>query len=74
MRCYYAKQGDSIFCGGWLSVLEWARRAVKKDSVPVQLLTIRGGERFAKVIAEVTHEGERVIRNGRTIKVKALRV
>ena len=73
MRCYYAKQGDSIFCGSWLSVLEWARRAVKKNSVPVPLLTVRGGERFERIIAEVTQDDERLVRNGRIIKTKALR-
>lgn len=73
MRSYYAKQVNVVYCGGWNSVVMWARRAVKADPIPVQLLTARGGEKFARIIAEVSCDGERVVHHGRTIKLKVLR-
>jgi len=72
MRSYFAKQGCVINAGGWLSVLIWARGAIKQSSTPVQLLSVRGGEISAKIIAEVSRDGERIISHGRIINVKAL--
>ena len=73
MRSFFAKQGNAVHSGGWLSVVLWARVAVKQDEIPVQILSARAGEKFARVIAEISLDGEKLIRDGRIIKVKFLR-
>lgn len=71
MRSYFALQGKQIFQGDWLTVLDWARQNILLDPTPVKLFTARGGERNARVIAEITRDSETSIKDGRTLSLKA---
>ena len=73
MRSFFAKQGNAVHSGGWLSVVLWARVAIEQDDTPVQILSARAGDKIARVIAEISLDGERLIRGGRIIKLKLLR-
>ena len=73
MRSYYAKQASIVHEGGWLAVVEWGRCSLKKNNVPVQLLTARPGEKYARVIGEISLDGERLVNQGRFLLVKSLR-
>jgi hypothetical protein len=73
MRTYFAVQQNKIFYGGWQQCLNWARQQIKEDLVAIQLLTARGGDKEAVIIAEVTADSERVIHGGRKMLIKGLR-
>jgi len=72
MRTFFALQQDKSFNSGWQQCLSWARRQIKKDSTAIQLLTARGGEKDAVIIAEITANSERMIEGGRALAVKRL--
>ena len=72
MRSYFAAQSKRTYAGGWYAVLAWAGEQIKKDPTPIKLLTARPGERFAKIIAEITKDGMRIIEDGRQVSVKSL--
>lgn len=72
MRSYFAKQGNKVHNGGWLDVLMWARQEIKSNPTPVKLFSCRGGETVARILAEITTDGERLINEGRTISLKTL--
>ncbi|CAA9892796.1 conserved hypothetical protein [Candidatus Methylobacter favarea] len=72
MRTFFAIQQDKTSNSGWQQCLNWARQQIKEDDTPVQLLTARGGDKEAVVIAEITVERERMIENGRVLPVKRL--
>lgn len=72
MRTFFAKQGNKIHNDGLDAVVQWARESIKCDPTPVKIFTARAGEKEAKVICEVTPEGEYVITNGRTLPLKDL--
>jgi len=72
MRSYFAAQGKRTYTGGWQAVLSWATEQAKKDPVPVKIIKARPGERQGRVVAEVTQEGIRAIRDGRQVSVRSL--
>ncbi len=72
MRSYFAKQSNKIHQGGWLTVLDWAKRRIKDEPTPVKLFKARGGEKYARIIAEVTCDGVKIIRSGRALLLKEL--
>ena len=72
MRSYFAVQGKKLSQGGWLTVLDWSKRRIKISPLPVKLFTARGGDKNARVIAEITPDGARSIQDGRLISLKTL--
>lgn len=72
MRTFFAIQQDKTFNSGWNQCLSWARQQIKADSIAIQLLTARGSDKDAVVIAEITANSERMIKGGRTLPVKRL--
>lgn len=73
MKSYFAIQQKQTFAGGWMQCLRWARTCLEDNTAPVQILMARGGEKQARVIAEITPEGMRMIRRGRAMTIKGLR-
>lgn len=72
MRAFFAIQQDKTFNSSWQQCLIWARQQIKESDTPIQLLTARGGDTDAVVIAEITANCERMIEGGRTLPVKRL--
>jgi hypothetical protein len=72
MRTFFAIQQDKTINSGWQQCLSWARQQIKEDSTPIQLLTARGNDNNAVVIAEITIDRERMIEGGRALSVKRL--
>ena len=72
MRSYFAAQGRFTYAGGWYAVLAWADEQIKKDLTPIKVLTARPGEGYARVIAEITKDGMRLIEGGRQVPVRSL--
>ena len=72
MRTYFAMQSKIIRSGGWLTVLYWARSRIRENPVPVKIFTARSGEKYARVVAEITTEGECLVKSGRSLPVKAV--
>ena len=72
MRSYFAVQGNMVYQGGWITVVDWGKRRIQISPLPVKLFTARGGDKNARVIAEITLDGERVIQDGRIVSLKAL--
>lgn len=73
MRTFFAVQQDKTFNAGWQQCLNWARQRIKVNDTPIQLLTARGDDKEAVVIAEINVDRERIIHGGRTLPVKELR-
>jgi len=61
MRTFFAIQHNKYLNSGWQLCLSWARQQIKEDSTAIQLLTTRGGDKDAVVIAEITTDWERMI-------------
>ena len=72
MRTFFAIQQDKTFNSGWAQCLSWARQKIKENDTAIKLLTARGGDKDAVVIAEITANSERMIEGGRTLPVKRL--
>ena len=72
MKSYFAIQKSNCFSGGWGSCIQWAQESLQDNSAPIQILIARAGEKKARVIAEITLEGIRMIRQGRSMDVKRL--
>ena len=72
MRTFFAIQQDKTFNSGWQQCLSWARQQIKEDNTAIQLLTARGCDKEAVVIAEITTNSERMIDSGRALPVKRL--
>ena len=73
MRTFFAIQNDTFINSGWQQCLTWARQQIKKDNSSIQLLSARGGENDALVIAEITREYERIIKGERRISIKGFK-
>ncbi len=72
MRTYFAVQKNKKINAGWQQCLQWARKQLTENDAPVHLLTARGGDKDAVIIAEVTVDHERMIEGGRAILIKRL--
>ncbi|WAK03156.1 hypothetical protein [Methylobacter sp. YRD-M1] len=73
MRTFFAVQHDKVFYGGWQQCLRWARKQIQENHTAIQLLTARGGDKEAVVIAEITADYERIIYGGRKLSIKGLK-
>jgi hypothetical protein len=72
MRTFFAVQQDKSFNSSWQQCLSWARQQIKANNTAIQLLTARGGDKYAVVIAEISGDSERMIKSGRVLAVKRL--
>ena len=72
MHSYFAIQKDKHYAGGWQSVVCWARESLKYDSNEVKLLMARAAEKEAQVVAVLSRDEEKIIRNGRRVKLRVL--
>ena len=72
MRTYFAVQQHKIINAGWQQCLHWAREQLDENDAPVHLLTARGGDKDAVIIAEVTVDHERMIEGGRAMSIKSV--
>lgn len=74
MRSYIAKSYGLVTAGGWGYCLNWAVDRIREDSSPlVKIHVVRAGEKQARVVAELTSEGIRLIPNGRYVSLRKLR-
>ena len=72
MRTYFAVQQHKTINAGWQQCLQWAREQLDENDAPVHLLTARGDDQQAIIIAEVTTDHERMIEGGRAMSIKRL--
>ena len=72
MRTYFAVQQHKTINAGWQQCLKWAREQLDENDAPVHLLTARGDDQQAIIIAEVTTDHERMIEGGRAMSIKRL--
>ena len=72
MRTYFAVQQHKSINAGWQQCLQWAREQLDENDAPVHLLTARGDDQQAIIIAEVTTDHERMIEGGRAMSIKRL--
>jgi len=72
MRSFFALQEKQIHQGGWHDVIHWSKDQIQSNTAPIKIFTSRGGEKTAIIIAEITLDGIRKIKNGRHISLKAL--
>ncbi len=71
MRCCIAKGGGQSISGGWLYCLNWGIEQVKDDfSLVVKIYSVRAGEKQGRVIAEITGEGLKLIKDGRHVPLR----
>lgn len=76
MRVTYALEqpGDNLCRDNFPNCLRWAQaRACSTGSV-VKIIVARPGERFARIVAEVTSDGVRASPSHRVIPMKRLRL
>jgi len=72
MKTYFCIQGNNTFVGGWINSVKWAKRQILINPSPIKILVGRAGERYARVLVEITCEGIRYISNGRSLSIKGL--
>ena len=72
MRTYFAVQQHKTINAGWQQCLKWARQQIHENDAPVHLLTARGDDQQAIIIAEVTTDHERMIEGGRAMSIKSV--
>ena len=72
MRTYFVVQQHKTINAGWQQCLQWARQQIHENDAPVHLLTARGDDQQAIIIAEVTTDHERMIEGGRAMSIKRL--
>ena len=71
MYTYIAKCGHARQHGGYARCLAWAEAQVDRDpDSVVKIYHARRGERWMRVVAEVTNEVRRIIRAGRQVRVR----
>jgi len=70
MRSFFAFHKQGGFQHGFLRCLHWAEEEVR-DGVPVvKIATARPADKNARIIAEVTGTGVRLIEGGRLVPLK----
>jgi hypothetical protein len=74
VHSYIALAGKATFSGSLAQCITWSREQLQAHPGPSKILKARAGERFACVVAEIAVDGERLIRDGRTVKIRKLRL
>jgi hypothetical protein len=75
MKTFIASTGRQRISTSWYHALSWACEKVRVDADNiVKIYIARPGDKRARVVAEVTHEGIRQIEKGRLVDLKKLEV
>ena len=61
MRCYRVIAKGDEYRGGWAVCLFWAMNKLVTSDDVASVLVARGGERYWRLIAEVTLDGVRML-------------
>jgi len=75
MKTCIATSGNRSCKGGWYACLYWANDVISEipdADTTVKIHRIRGGEKTAVIVAEVTSEGVRIIELGRIVPLRSL--
>ena len=70
MRSFFAFHQDAGIQYGFLRCLHWAREEVGNGVPVVKVATARPADKDARIVAEVTGTGVRLIEGGRLIPLK----
>lgn len=71
MHIYLAETKGSNFKHGWLSCVHWAFDQVRNSpDCTVRIFRCRAGEKFMRIVAEVSSDGLSFIEDGRTTQIK----
>jgi len=73
MKTYIGIAGSKIQSDGWLGCLYWSRSQVNNGAEVVKIHVARPGVKTMRVVAEVTRDGVRLIRDGRQVPLRAIR-
>lgn len=73
MKCFSAVSKDVHHTGSWLDCLYWSRQQTTDNDNCVRVFVSRGGERYWRLIAEVTSEGVNLIEKGRIVTLRGMR-
>ena len=76
MRTFFAISGRRVFNGGYIDCLLWANSVVTRNHTRIaKVLIARPGEKVARVVAEITQDGLRIIQRpvGRVVGLRTLR-
>ena len=72
MRTYIAATKNSSYTNGWFNCLKWAQSEVESSGAIIKIHVARPEVKTARIVAEVTTEGIRVINNGRYVTLRSL--
>ncbi len=74
MRIYIAATKNHSYTNGWFNCLKWAQSEVGSLGTIIKIYVARPNVKTARIVAEVTIEGIRVIHNGRYVNLRSLGV
>ena len=73
MKSYFAYVGKKAVKGGFSDCLVRGAQMVEEDEgAIVKLCCARGGEKNARILAELSRDGLRFCRSGRMVKLRTL--
>ena len=72
MKIYIGIAGSEIHSDGWLGCLYWSQSQIDNGIDVVKIHVARPGVKTMRVVAEVTRNGVRLIRDGRQVPLQAI--
>ena len=73
MRSFVAFHDSDQCWNGFVGCAAWAQAQVGNGASVVKIATARAGESHARIVAEVTTDGLRLVRSGRVVPIKSVR-
>ena len=73
MKTYIGIAGRNIHSDGWLGCLYWSQSQVGNGVDVVKIHVARPDVKTMRVVAEVTSDGVRLIRDGRQVPLRAIK-
>ena len=73
MKTYIGVAKGAVHSGGWLGCLYWSQSQVINGVNTVKIHVARPNVKTMRVVAEVTNDGVRLIRNGRQVPLRSIR-
>lgn len=74
MHVYYAVTGNIAKPGAWHDLCVWSQQRIAQHKAKIiKIVKARPGERYARIIMEITADGARLTPNGRSIYLAALK-
>ena len=73
MKTYIGIAGSKIHNDGWLGCLYWSQSQIDNGIEVAKIHVARPGVKTMRVVAEVTRDGVRLIRDGRQVPLRAIR-